>query len=273
MAEVRRGPANSSGRIRTARILSVFLLLAGIGCVFDARAIVDEIQVYTDDLDARGESGLELHLNTTPSGRTTPDYDGDLPPKPGARITPEFSWGLGHDMDWGLYLPTATDGDGNLYLGGAKVRVKWLPVHGREGEGGWYFGINNELSDLTKKFSESQWSDEVRFIGGYRGRGWLVGVNPIFDWALSPGFRGSPDVTLAWKAAHDVVPGFALGVEYYDDIGTLANRLPRDQQTRTLYAVMDIERKSWALNFGIGRGLTPATDDWTVKAIFGFSFD
>jgi hypothetical protein len=255
------------------RSLRALLLLAGAACAFDAYAIVDEIQVYTDDLDARGENGLELHINTTPHGRTTPDYDGDLPPNHGTRITPEFSWGLGNDMDWGLYLPTATDGQGNFHPGGAKLRVKWLPVHGRGGEGGWYFGINNELSDLTKKFSESPWSDEVRVIGGYRGHGWLVGVNPIFDWALSPGFRGSPDVTLAWKAVHDVAPGLALGAEYYDDMGTLANRLPRDQQNRTLYAVAEIGRKSWSLNFGIGHGLTPATDDWTVKAIFGFSFD
>ena len=72
---------------------------------------------------------------------------------------------------------------------------------------------------------------------------------------------------------HDVAQGFALGVEYYDGIGTLANRLLRDQQNRTLYAVMEIERKSWSLNFGVGRGLTSATDDWTVKAIVGISFN
>jgi hypothetical protein len=148
-----------------------------------------------------------------------------------------------------------------------------MPVRGAEGRGGWYFGINNELSDLTRTFSDSRWNDEVRVIGGYRGRDWLVGVNPIFAWGLSPGFRGSPDVTLAWKAVHDLAPGFALGAEYYDDVGTLANRLPRDQQNRTLFAVMEIERKTWSLNFGVGRGLTAATDDWTVKAIVGFSFN
>jgi len=82
-----------------------------------------------------------------------------------------------------------------------------------------------------------------------------------------------PDVTLAWKAMHDVGQGFALGVEYYNDIGTLANRLPRGQQDRTLYAVMEIERKTWSLNFGVGHGVTPATDNWTAKAIVGISFD
>jgi hypothetical protein len=151
--------------------------------------------------------------------------------------------------------------------------VKWLPVHGPEGEGGWYFGINNELSRLTRKFSESPLSDEVRIIGGYRGKSWLIGMNPILDWALSPEYRGSPEVTLAWKAVHDVAHGVAIGAEYYNDIGTLADRLPRDKQGRALYAVIEIERKTWSLNFGVGHGLTPATDDWTVKAIFGFSLN
>lgn len=236
-------------------------------------AIVDEIQVYTDELDARGESSVELHVNTTPRGRNTPDYEGDLPPYHGWRVTPEFSWGLGHDLDWGLYLPSATDGHGNWYLGGAKLRLKWLPLRPAEGDSGWYFGINNELSRLTKKFSESPASDEVRFIGGYRGKSWLIGMNPILDWALSPGHRGSPEMLFAWKAVHDVAQGIAVGAEYYSRVGTLANRLPRDEQERTVYLIAEIEHKHWSLDFGVGYGLTPATDDWTVKAIFEYPFD
>ncbi len=239
----------------------------------DAAAIVDEIQVYTDDLDKKGESALELHVNTTPRGRKTPDYEGDLPPYRGTRITPEFSWGLGHDMEWGLYFPSAFDKDGNWYLGGIKPRFKWLPIHGTDEEGGWYFGGNIELDRLTKKFSESPWSTELRVMGGYHAKTWLLGVNPIFEWNLSPGFRGSPDVTLAYKAVHEVTRGIWMGAEYYNGIGTLANRLPREEQERTLYFVTEYEARKWSINFGIGHGLTPATDNWTAKAIFGFSFE
>jgi hypothetical protein len=259
---------------RTAwNALAAAALLAGALLPLPASAIVDEIQVYIDDLDARGESGVELHLNTTPSGRRTPDYSGDVPPYHGLRITPEFSWGLGHDLDWGLYVPTTTDSDWFYYAGGAKVRVKWMPVRGPQGQGGWYLGVNNELSNLTKTFSDSRWSDEVRFIGGYRGKDWLIGVNPVLDWSLSPGFRGSPEVSFSWKAMHEVFGGLALGLEYYSDIGTLAQRLPREEQDNALYAALDIERKSWSLNFGIGHGLTAAADNWTIKAILGLSFD
>jgi hypothetical protein len=254
--------------VRRLPVLAVLLALASA----DACAIVDEIQVYTDDYDARGESGLELHLNTTPRGRRTPNYEGDSPPYRGTRITPEFSWGLGDNFDWGLYFPTAIDKDGRWYAAGIKPRLKWIPVHGGE-EGGWYAGANIELDRLTKKFSDSPWSTELRLIGGYRARDWLLGVNPILDWGLSKGFRGSPEVILAWKAIHRVAGPFSLGAEYYDGLGTLRERLPRDEQERTLYLVAEYEAKSWSLNFGVGHGLTPASDNVTVKAILGFAFD
>jgi hypothetical protein len=254
---------------RAAALLAVLLALASA----DALAIVDEIQVYTDELDARGESGLELHLNTTPRGRKTPDYEGDTPPYRGTRITPEFSWGLGHDMDWGLYFPSAIDKDGNWYLGGVKPRIKWMPVHGSEEEGGWYAGANIELSRLTKKFAESPLTTELRLIGGYRAHDWLIGVNPIFEWNLSKGYRGSPDVELAWKAVHRVAGPLTMGLEYYNGLGTLRDRLPGAEQDRTLYLVAEVESKSWSLNFGVGHGLNGASDNVTVKAIVGIPFD
>jgi hypothetical protein len=255
------------------RRLLPLLALAALAPAPEAAAIVDEIQVYTDDLDARGERGLELHVNTTPRGRKTPDYEGDLPPYQGVRITPEFSWGLGNNLESGLYIPTTTDGDGNFYLGGLKVRLKWLPVHGDKEEGGWYLGGNIELDRLTKKFSDSPWSTELRVMLGYRAKDWLIGMNPILDWGLSKGHRGSPETIIAWKAVHRVAGGLFLGGEYYQGIGTLDNRLPADEQERTLYLVAEYESKSWSINFGVGHGLTPASDNVTVKAIFGFSFD
>ena len=52
-----------------------------------AHAITDEIQVYTDDINKPGDFGLELHVNTTPKGRKTPDYAGDSPPNHGLRLS------------------------------------------------------------------------------------------------------------------------------------------------------------------------------------------
>jgi hypothetical protein len=254
-----------------ARVCAVAIGAAGLLAGASALAIEDEIQVYNDDIDAPGEYGLETHINTTPRGRKTPDYPGDVPPYRGVRLTPEFSRGLTRTLEAGLYLPTTTDAEGKFYVSGTKLRLKWLPVHDEE-KGGWYFGSNHELSWMGPEFSESHRGYELRVIGGYRARDWLIGANAIVGWGLSPGHRGSPDTTLAFKAMHDVAQGIALGAEYYHDIGTLANRLPGDQQARTLYLIADVERGDWALNFGVGHGLTPATDNWTIKAIVGHSF-
>lgn len=238
-----------------------------------ALAISDEIQVYTDDINKRGEFGLEIHMNTTPVGRSTPDYPGDSVPRHGFRLTPEFSYGLSRDFEAGLYLPTVRESDGSLSASGAKVRLKWLPLQPGENGVGWYSGVNFELARVDQRYSQVPLTSEMRFIAGYRAEDWLIGVNPILGFDLSPGYRnGGPELTLALKAAHDVAQGLALGVEYYSAIGKLSHSLPSNQQENMLFLVADYERKGWSLNFGVGYGLTSATDTLTVKAILGVPF-
>ena len=253
--------------------LLVGILLSGV-VASAAAALPDEIQVYVDDVRAPGERGLELHVNTTPKGVREPEYLGAVRNHHGLRITPEFSYGTGGDTDIGLYVPTVRDEFGNLYLPGLKLRAKWVPIHGDETTGGWYLGVNGEISNISKKFSESRVSTEVRFIAGYRSETWLIGVNPILTWSLSPGQRESnPELKMAWKVSRSVAQGIALGFEYYAGMGKLRNYLPRDQQDRTFYLTADVNRAPWIFNFGIGRGLTNATDPWTIKAIFSFEFE
>jgi hypothetical protein len=260
---------------RRARAFSRAMLLALLAWVAPPAAwgITDEIQVYTDDINKPGDFGLELHVNTTPSGRGTPAYPGDVPPLHSLRVTPEFSYGITRDFEAGFYLPGGRDRDGNWFVSGAKLRLKWLPLQPDEEKGGWYAGANLELSSLDEKYSESRYSSELRTIFGYRAPQWLIGVNPIFEWNLSPGFRyGGPEFTLAVKAMHDVRPGIALGMEYYDSIGRITDTLPHGEQEQTLYFAIDVDRKPWVFNAGIGRGLTGATDRWTLKAIFEIPF-
>jgi len=236
--------------------------------------ISDEIQVYTDDINKPREKGLELHVNTTPSGRSTPDYPGDSPPNHGWRITPEFSYGLTRDFEAGLYLPGGRTPDGDWFLSGAKLRLKWLPLQTGESGQGWYAGANLELSSVDRRYSESRLGSELRTIFGYRAADWLIGVNPIFEWDLSRGYRqGGPGFTHAWKAMHDVAPGIAAGLEYYSDIGKLAIPLPGGLQDRALYLTLDVDRKPWVFNFGVGHGTNGATDKWTLKTIIEIPFN
>jgi hypothetical protein len=238
-----------------------------------ARAsLLDEIQVYTDDINQPGEVGMEVHINTTPKGLTEPSYSGEVVNHRGLRVTPEISYGLTPTMDVGLYIPTVRSEDGNFYAAGAKLRFKWLPVQPHT-HGGWFSGVNLELGQIKQKFSESPRAMEVRTILGWKNDTWLLAVNPIFGWDLSTGYtHGSPDFTLASKVARKTSDAVALGFEYYNGRGYLNNVLPGNQQEKSLFIVMDYEGKPFNFNFGIGKGLTAVTDVWTVKAIVDYPF-
>lgn len=254
-------------RFVPAVVLALLAVASAPAC-----AIQDEIQVYTDDIDKPGENGLEMHINSTPRGRKTPDYPGEVPPSRGMRLTPEFSRGLTQTLEAGLYLPVTTDAANDVRGGGYKLRLKWMPLRGDEASGGWYFGTNHELGWLRKTFSDVQREYELRVIGGFRADRWLIGANVILGRGLSSGSPASPDATVAWKAVREVVHGVSLGAEYYQDIGTLTQRLPREQQGRALYGIVELDQGAWELNLGLGHGITAATDNWTLKAIVGVTF-
>src|SRR5438105_1568775 len=119
------------------RLLGGVWALAFLPCVA-AAALSDEIQVYTNDINAPREFGLELHVNTTPSGRSARDYPGEAVPAHGVRVTPEFSYGLTPDWEAGFYVPTNLDRSGSYQVAGAKVRLKWLPFRPEEHAAGWF---------------------------------------------------------------------------------------------------------------------------------------
>ena len=229
-------------------------------------ALPVEIQVYTDDLEAPGAYGVELHVNTTPSGRTTPDYPGEVPPGHGWRVTPEISWGIAPDWDWGVYLPFVRSPGGAVDFAGPRVRLKWLPLRQPEGTAGLFAGVNAELGYAEERFEQARRTLEVRPIIGYRNDAWLFALNPAVGADLAGAEKGVVTFEPAFKAARGVGGGAMLGVEYYAELGPLSDTLPRAEQAHTLYLVLDTKN----LNFGIGRGLNGATDRWTVKAIFSF---
>jgi hypothetical protein len=265
--------------VRILRIASrgiALALAAGLACAVTPAhaAMIDEIQVYTDDINKPGEFGLELHVNTTVKGRSTPDFPGEITPEHGLRFTPEFSYGLTKDLEAGLYLPYARDAEGTTHFAGPKLRLKWLPLRPEEGGPGWFIGANVEYAWVAPDFEQSNRAIELRPIVGYRGSEWLLAANPILNWALAgPDHDGKPDFSPSVKVARTVAPGLALGMEYYADLGKVNNPLPRQEQSHTLYLAIDYERKPWAFNVGIGRGLNGATDGWTLKTIIEIPFN
>jgi hypothetical protein len=236
-------------------------------------ALPDEIQVYTDDINAPGEFGLELHVNTTPRGRRAPEFPNEVTPHRGLRVTPEFSWGLTRTLEAGFYLPYARDAEGRVLFGGPKARLKWLPLQPEEGGAGWFAGLNGEYSWLTRNFEPETRRLELRPIVGWKNSDWLFAGNPVLDWALNgPERAGRPTFNPSFKVARTVAPGIALGVEYYTELGPIGRPVAHAEQPRTLYLAIETDRTPIPLHFGIGRGLNDAADKWTLKAILEFRF-
>jgi hypothetical protein len=231
-------------------------------------ALYDEIQVYDDSLNSPGELGLEIHLSHTLNGRRIPLYAGEISTNHQSRITPEFSYGINDQWEAGLYLPTVLDSQAQMSLAGQKLRMKWIGQRSSE-EIRWFYGVNFEISKVAQRYEASPWGLEIRPIIGYRNDDWLFTTNPILGYSLSPGYRqGGVDFLPALKVARRVATGLSAGVETYSDLGKLAsNSQPRDQQ-HTFYWVLDVDHDPWVFNVGIGRGLNPLTDRWTIKAIF-----
>lgn len=235
-------------------------------------SLLDEVQVYTDDINEVGEWGLELHLNRTPKGNLQASYIGEKVNAGATRLTPEISFGLSRTLEAGLYLPLVQGVDGKMELAGQKWRLKWLPLKAEQNQG-WFAGLNTEFSQLKYAFSDSTRSVEVRTILGWKNEDWLLATNPVFGWSVSKGYtHQSPDFNLGLKVAKRWTQDSSFGFEYYNGTGRLNEMQPNALQDRTLYIVWDHEAEPLRFNLGIGKGMNANSDAWTLKSIIEVPF-
>ena len=255
---------------RAARpvVLCLVAALAAAPLQAARAALPDEIQVYVDDLNDPGQLGLQEHINTTPVGKTEPDYPGEIVADHGVRFTSEFAYGVTRDLEAGAYLPFLVDAAGNPELAGFKLRLKWVPIKQPDEGSGIFAGLNGELSQVQRRFEDDTRAFELRPILGWRNSEWLFVVNPVLEFSLQgPDSHHAPAFSPQVKIARTVAPGIATGIEYYGELGPVTDFAPSGEQQHTLYWAVDIDRKPWNVNFGVGRGLTADTDRWTVKMI------
>lgn len=235
-----------------------------------ATAAPDEIQVYTDEMDDPGQFGLELHVNYVLKGATAPSFEGEMQSQHRLQVTPEFSYGLSKSLEAGLYLPAAMSADGNLYGNGLRFRLKFIAP--REDGARFFWGLNAEYGYSARRVAESRTALELRPIIGYRDQNWLLAFNPILDTDLSPNVSNAPNFEPGIKVARKTGAGVQAGLEYYGEYGPAHHLLPAAERAHYLYAVMDLETKGYDINFGIGRGMKNADDQWVAKAIVAFPF-
>jgi hypothetical protein len=245
-------------------------LLLGLALAAPAAlAAPEEIQVYLDDLTTPGRFGLDVHNNYAVSASTTPDYEGARPPDHVYRFTPEFYYGLTPSLELGLYVLTAVDRSNEWHADGAKLRLKYIAPH--EATQGAFWGLNLEVGQSDRAVAEQPWNYELKGIFGERFGRWLVAFNLDVDGALSS-HAGPAGVALDTRLGYAISDRTQVALEAYDELGALTSPGGLRDLGQMLYLVVDTDLKVCDLNFGLGRGLTAASDGWVVKAIFGFHF-
>ena len=247
----------------------ISVLLLAIACTLPTVAfgLQDEIQVYDDEINEKGEYSLEVHFNTTPDGLTTRSYPGQVINAGNTRLTPELAIGLGHDLEAGLYVNTVFN-SGQWNYAGYKLRMKWLPILEKYGYD-FFGGVNIELSNTLYQYEQSRYGVEARFILGKHIDEWLIALNPILAWPLSqPYADGNPNFSLSARVSREVTKELALGVEYYSNVGVLNQPINYQNTGQMGFLMAYWDGEPIAFQAGVGRGLSQSSDNWTIKAIF-----
>jgi hypothetical protein len=228
-----------------------------------ASAQTDEIQVYDAEITGVGRFNLTWHNNFTPSGRSAPAFAGGIVPDGALNGVPEWAYGVTPWFEAGLYLPIYTlTRDGELLFDGAKLRALFvLPdAHDRA----FFYGVNFEFSYNEPHWDPNRFAAEIRpIVGAHLGRFDLI-VNLTVDTDFKGGVDNLefvPEVRAAWNVEGKI----ALALEEYADLGTFQHFKSRETQSHTLFAVIDYGNNRSGVEFGIGRGLTDASDTWVIK--------
>jgi len=263
---------NHRPTLRVFWLAAVLSVAAYLPC---AQAAPDEIVVFTDELEKKGEVGYELHLNYAARARKTPDYSGEQPPYRVFRVMPEVVWGFADKWNLGVHVPFSYNANTrSSTLDGLKLRLHNLEVIERGGDSAFFYGANYEFAIYNKRITESRYNLELRTIVGYRQRDWKFTLNPIFNQAASknPGGR-AVEFELFGQVMRELNHDIALGVEHYASIGPLSRPTFGSQASQISYLVMDIKtRKHFDLHLGVGHGWTDASDKRVFKALIGLPF-
>jgi hypothetical protein len=168
----------------------------------------------------------------------------------------------------GAYAPYALTRHGSFEPGGAKLRTLFVTPDAQQRH--FFYGLNSELSWSRPEFSDTRWNVELRPIIGIRIAPIEFIVNPIVEFPLGDRttFDFAPAARLGWILSET----WTVALEHYTDLGPIDRLQPVGRQLHELFAVVDYTGEPVDVNFGVGRGLTNASDDWTIKAIIGFSF-
>jgi hypothetical protein len=119
-----------------------------------AHAPIDEIQVYTGEINKPDEFSITLHDNYTVIGPTRPAFVGGIVPNHSLNGVPEYALRTTPWLELGAYLSLYTvTGEGRTLIDGAKSRALFVSPNAAE-QTFWY-GVNFELSYNARHWEEA----------------------------------------------------------------------------------------------------------------------
>jgi hypothetical protein len=242
-------------------------------CSADLRAQGNyEVQVYGSELVPPKVTMFEIHSNFTASG-TRGVVDGVLPTNHAQHETLEITHGFNEWFECGFYLFSSIQPDDGWMFVGSHIRPRFaiperyhLPVG---------ISLSQEIGWQRPNFSPDTWTYELRPIVDKKVGKWYVAFNPTIDRAIhgpstKMGFEFSPNA----KGSFDLTKKVAVGMEYYGAYGPVTGFDPLRNQEQQFLPAVDIDfGKDWEFNFGVGVGVTQATDHLLIKAIVGYRFN
>src|SRR5260370_165812 len=155
-------------------------LVLGLFVPSSARAQIDEIQVYTGDINKPREFSITLHDNYTVIGPKQPAFIGGIVPDHSLNGVPEYGLGITPWLELGAYLPLYTvTRDGRMLIDGSKLRALFVSPNAAERT--FWYGVNFEFSYNARHWQEARYAAEIRPILGWRFGPVDLLLNPIMD--------------------------------------------------------------------------------------------
>ena len=230
-----------------------------------------EIQVYPSETVPPKTTMVELHSNFIFQGSKTTE-EGVLPTEHELHETIEITQGFTPWFETGFYIfTTVPNGQGWRWVGD-HIRPR---VRAPES---WHWPVGASLSFefgyARPIYSTSVWSLEIRPIVDQQKGRLYWSINPALERAYTGpesrrGWEFSPDAKISWNFTKAV----AFGLEYYAGFGPVAGLDPFPYQAQQFVPAFDLDvSPKWEINFGLGVGVTRATDHMLFKAIIGRRF-
>jgi hypothetical protein len=240
-----------------------WITIALVAAPVMAFAQTDEIQVYDGAIAEKGKFNLMLHNNFTPKGQKMPAFPGGLTPDKTLVGVSEWAYGMTDWFEQGLYLPlySFSKSDGASFNG---FKLRWLFVKPKADDQRFFYGVNFEFSVNSKQWDPRRYTSEIRPIVGWHLHPVDIIVNPIVDTSYTGGLK-SLDFAPAVRVAYNFSPKWAAAAEEYADYGPLRQFYSATDQSHQIWGVVNHQTKSVNIEFGVGIGVTSASDKVTLK--------